>query len=305
MDRWTQLRMQVQEIASSVPGTIGVAVKDLATAGEFHYQSDQLYPLASVFKIPILVELYRQAGLGLVNLDERYTLTTGIKSFGSGVLRDFRPGASMTLWDYALLMIIISDNTATDLVAGVVGIERIDPTLRRLGLEKTSVTKDCYHLLCDMAGIDAALPRDQALALARTKLMQRPETELYPEPTCNFSTPREMNRLLEKILEPGGARSTTGELVLGPREQAGVMDVLMRQQLKQRLPYLLPRQVPVAHKTGTLPGVFNDCGVVFRDREAKQPAYLISLMSKGVSAALEGPLVLARISRAVYDTLST
>ena len=305
MDRWTKLRQQVEETTSSVPGTIGVAVKDLSTAEEFYYQADQLYPLASVFKIPILVELYRRAGLGQVNLDARYTLTTDIKSFGSGVLRDFRPGATMTLWDYALLMIIISDNTATDLVAGVVGMHHIDPTLRRLGLERTSVTKDCYHLLCDMAEIDPALPRDQGLALARTKLMQRSESELYPEPTYNFSTPREMNQLLERIIEPGGARSPSGELVLGPQEQAGIMDILLRQQLKQRLPYLLPRQVPVAHKTGTLPGVFNDCGIVFRDREAKHPAYLISLMSKGVSAALEAPLVLARVSRAVYDTLLT
>jgi len=305
VDRWEKLRHQVEEITSSVPGTIGVAVKDLATAEEFHYQADQLYPLASVFKIPILVELYRQSGLGLVNLDERYTLTAGIKSLGSGVLRDFRPGATMTLWDYALLMIIISDNTATDLVAGVVGIHHVDPTLRRLGLERTSVTKDCYHLLCDMAGIDPALPREQGLALARTKLMERSESELYPEPTHNFSTPREMNRLLGQLVEPGGMRSTAGELLLGPPEQAGVMDILLRQQLKQRLPYLLPRPVPVAHKTGSLPGVFNDCGIVFRDREAKQPAYLISLMSKGVSAALEGPLVLARVSRAVYDALLT
>ncbi|MEW6524266.1 MAG: serine hydrolase [Bacillota bacterium] len=303
MDRWAKLQKQVEEISSTVTGTIGVAVKDLSTAEEFHQNAGEVYPLASVFKIPVLVELYRQAGAGLVNLDERYALAEEIKSFGSGVLREFRAGATLTLWDYALLMIIISDNTATDQVMKVIGATNIDPTLQKLGLTKTSVTLDCYHLLCDMAEIDPALPRDQALALARDKFLERPETAVYPEPTSNFSTPLEMNLLLEKILEPGGTRSASGELILGPEEQAGVLDILLRQQLRLRLPHLLPRGTMVAHKTGTLPGVFNDCGIVYGDHQGKKPAYLISLMSKGVTDALEGPMVLARISRAVYDAL--
>ncbi|MEW6522894.1 MAG: serine hydrolase [Bacillota bacterium] len=302
MDQWAKLRKQVEDISSMVPGSIGVAVKDLSTAREFHHNASEVYPLASVFKIPVLVELYRQSGLGRVNLDERYPLTDEGKSFGSGVLREFRPGAALTLWDYALLM-IISDNTATDLVMKVIGAQHIDPTLRKLGLERTSVTLDCHHLLCDMLQIDPALPRDQALDLARAKFLQQPETTVYPEPTSNFSTPLDMNLLLEKILEPGGARSASGELILDPQQQAGVLDILLRQQLKQRLPHLLPCGVVVAHKTGTLPGVFNDCGIVFKDHEGKEPAYVISLMSKGVTGMLEGPMVLSRISRAVYDCL--
>ncbi len=306
MDKWSRLSDKIQQIRGSVEGTIGVAVTDLSTGEELQLDGDELFPLASVLKIPVLVEMYRQVGRGELDLDTRYTLTEDIKSHGSGVLKEIRPGAALTLWDYALLMIIISDNTATDTVCSIVGIDKVDPTMRALGLERTSVRVDCFHLLCELTGLDTNQPREKVLEESMKRFRSVSEEDLIAQIRRgdlgkNVSTPVEMNKLLAKLLEPGGARAMNGEVLLGPQEQAGAIDILQRQQLRQRIPYLLPRGTVVAHKTGTVPGTFNDCGIVYGPDQ--KPAYIISLLSKGVTDLLEGPMILAKISKAVYDEL--
>jgi beta-lactamase class A len=305
----TELKKRVQTIAEQFDGTFGVAVKHFATGLEFQHNGEELYPLASVFKVPVLVELFRQAEQGQLDLYQRYEVRQELVSPGSGVLKEFQPGAELTLWDMALLMLIISDNTATDHVVQLVGQNNINPTLRRLGLEKTSVVMDCFHLLCDLAGIDPSLPRSEVLELMKERYNAgelNPDTVAYDEgPHNNVSSPVEMNLLLEKLVDPEGVRDTSGELVISPKGQDGALDIMKRQQLRHRIPYRLPRGTVVAHKTGTFHGVCNDCGIVFADADGTKPAYAISLMSKDLANQLDGPEALSRISLAVYEGLQS
>jgi len=307
MDKWLELREHVEELVDGVEGTFGVAVKDLVTGGEFHMNSDELYQLASVLKVPVLVELYRQAEEGVVDLSRRYPVRGELLCPGSGVLKELKPGVELTLWDLALLMIIISDNTATDHVMDVIGVENINPTMRRLGLEQTGVVMNCYELLTDLAGVDPSLPRDEVLVEMRKRFAsndQNPDTTIYVEgPENNVSTPRELSRLLQKLVDPSGITDESDRVVVSTEGQAGILDIMQRQQLRQRIPLRLPRGTLVAHKTGTVPGVANDCGIVFADRDLSQPAYTIALCSKGLADPLEGADTLSRISKLVYDTV--
>ena len=111
---------------------------------------DELFPTASVFKVPVIVELYRQVEAGAVSLEEELALREEDKVPGSGILQELSPGLMVTLRDLVSLMMIVSDNTATDLLIEKVGMENVNATLRRLGLKRTTVVADCRDILFDL-----------------------------------------------------------------------------------------------------------------------------------------------------------
>jgi beta-lactamase class A len=108
LDRLERLRQRFS-------GRIGIAARNLATGEEFLIDHERAFPTASSIKVPILYELFRQAESGAFSLDDRVELTQGDIVEGSGVLRDLRPGLQPTVHDIAMLMIIVSDNTATNM----------------------------------------------------------------------------------------------------------------------------------------------------------------------------------------------
>ena len=107
------LRADLERLAAGVPGVIGIGVKTTWDGQAIFINPDRAFPTASVFKVPVLIELLSQAEEGRVRLDERVTVTDALKSPGSGVLKEMASQPSMSLTDLAMLMIIISDNTAT------------------------------------------------------------------------------------------------------------------------------------------------------------------------------------------------
>ena len=110
-----KLKRILEDILDGRDGTFAVMARDLKTGEEVSVNPDVLVPTASVFKVPVLVEVFRKAHLGLLNLHDRHELTEEDKCPGSGVLKELLPGVQLTYEDLAVLMIIISDNTATDL----------------------------------------------------------------------------------------------------------------------------------------------------------------------------------------------
>ena len=99
-------------------------------------------PTASVFKLPVLVEVFRQAVAGVLDLDERVTLRAEDVVMGSGILRDFGPGLQPSLRDLAMMMIIVSDNGATNLLLDRVGgPQRVNATMRALGLDSILIRR--------------------------------------------------------------------------------------------------------------------------------------------------------------------
>ncbi len=132
------LQAAVAAAATRLGGTAGVAARNLASGAGVQLNADEAFPLASVFKIPVMVEVMRQADAGALRLDERLTLRESDKSPGSTLIH-CQEGLAPTVRDLLYLMITLSDNTATDMLWRRVGVESVNRTMRDLGL----ATIDC------------------------------------------------------------------------------------------------------------------------------------------------------------------
>lgn len=131
---------RLQRIRSAFSGRMGIAAQNLSTGEAFLFDHEQVFPTASTIKSAILYEVYRQAEEGTLGLRDRVTLNESDLVKGSGILRDIDPGLQLTVHDLALLMIIVSDNTATNMMIDLVGgPEPVTRSMRSLGLDSTTL----------------------------------------------------------------------------------------------------------------------------------------------------------------------
>ena len=209
----------------ALPGEVCVYGKDLATGEACAYQADIPVAAASVIKLPILIEAFRQARDGLVRMDEMFSVRPEQKMPSCGALTYLHDGLQVTLKDLCVLMIILSDNSATNILIDYLGIGNVNATMRALGLRDSALNRKLY---------------DQA---AQAKGVQ------------NYITAREMGMLLEKM--------TKGQCV-GAAEDAEMLSILSDQRLNGKMPFFLHGEgVKIAHKTGEDDGITHDVGVVY------------------------------------------
>jgi len=280
--------------AEGFKGVLGVSVKHLGTGEEASYNGDRLFPTASVFKVPVMVEFYRQAERGALSLDQQVVLTERDKVPGSGVLKELSEGLSVSLRDLLSLMMMVSDNTATDLIAGRVGFDNVNKTLDELGLQKTRVQKYCREILFDLVGVNDTPLEDMTIDLFG-ELSEDGEYDgswsLGVEDN-DVTTPNEMTRLLELIVngEAAGRESCDEILAIMGKCQTG----------QYRIPKYLPKkEVVLQRKTGSLPGIRNDVAVVtVKSSDAK---YILSCFTMDAEDVYEAEETIAQVSRGVYE----
>jgi beta-lactamase class A len=201
-------------------------------------------------------------GRGEFALSDRWEMSEEDKSTGSGVLVRLTPGLQPTVRDLLTLMIIISDNTATDMLVRRLGPERVTATMRELGYQNTVVTQGCRDLLRGILGdaSPALAPHEMARHLIANPV--DPESPAYASSDDNnISTASEMADLFVRIHTGEGL----DDLGIGGEARRTMREILLLQQLNDRMPRFLPPGVPVAHKTGSLSGpwaVRNDAGLV-------------------------------------------
>jgi beta-lactamase class A len=295
-----QLETRITQIAEELKGTMGVYVRALKTGETVAVNADDPFQMASVYKIPILVELLCQVEAKRWSLDDRVVLTDEMKAPGSGVLKELSAGASLTLQDLATLMIIVSDNTATDVLLGLVTKEAVNARLRQCGLSHTTVSMSCGELLYNLVGLsdapDTAETRQTALGRLRRREIDF-SARAYRDPVANMTTPRDMGTLLEAIARP---TSDGGAAAAGPLPATvcrGTLDIMRRQQMRDRLPLLLPPAVEIAHKTGSEPRVSNDAGVLY----APAGVCIVTVFTRDLESDVEGATAIGHVGRAVYD----
>lgn len=223
-DMNAKLARDLSAAAERHDGVMGIFVKDLTSGQHFEVNADTVFPQASSIKIPLLIELMRQAQSGKLNLNDRVEIHRAGLVGGSGVLQFLSDGGSaISLHDLAVLMVVLSDNSATNLLIDRVGMDNVNTMLDGLGLRQTRLARK-------MIDIDA----------------ERADRE-------NHSTPRQMGTLVEmlnegKLLDSVHTRMAL-EILEYPKEspiRAGV-----------------PEGVMVAEKPGSLNGAQCDSGIVF------------------------------------------
>jgi len=298
-----RLRVQIEQAIPAARGDVGVAVKHLESGKELLVNADDTYPLASAVKLPILVELYTQVKAGKVKFDEVYQLKPNDQHVGSGdipVLFDL-PGVAMDIRNIANLMMMVSDNSATDIVLGRIGgLAPVQARMRALGLNGIRVDRTIQELVLDWGEQDT--DRLMGMTLKEMRPLMRPSANDEAGRIARYNrvvadprdqaTPRDMNRLLEMLWQGKivDAESSTSMLELMKRCRTG----------EGRIKGLLPRGAVVAHKTGSLGGTVDDVGIIYLPENAGHVA--ISVMSKRTladSPAVEH--VVAEIARYAYD----
>ena len=121
LTRETLLENRLAAAQAHYSGQYSLAARNLTTGEEILVDPHRSYPTASTFKVPIMVEVFRQIEAGKFGLDDRIALAESDIVAGSGVLRDLQPGINPTIHDLLMLMIIVSDNTATNMLLERVG----------------------------------------------------------------------------------------------------------------------------------------------------------------------------------------
>ena len=277
-----------------VPGVVGVAARHLETSKSIEHNADEVFFTASTFKVPILAELYRQVDAGLLDLSERVEMTDALRVPGSGVLRELGEGIAPTLHDLAMLMIIVSDNLATDIVYHTVGKDNLNGTMADLGLSKTKLPMSCRDLLFSLAGLTVSESLDDFWEVSdRVEQGYRglpPDCDALNEEKSDVSSPADMVRLLETV--------HNGDF-LSEESRDGMLHILKRQKLRSIIPYYLPPDVIAAHKTGGVYSVRCDVGIVW----GPSGPYAVAIMAKRITDGVDLDPKLARISRIVYDEM--
>ena len=148
----------IQDFIAHTGGVVGVAAKHLETDKRVSHNADTVFFTASTLKVPLLVELYRQVDAGIIDVHQRIDLTDTLRVPGSGVLKELASGLQPTVHDLAMLMIIISDNSATDILYNRVGGDNINSTMQQLGLNHTHIPMPCRELLYSITGLDTKNP---------------------------------------------------------------------------------------------------------------------------------------------------
>jgi len=158
---------------ASLQGEAGAFASDADGHALFCENEDELFPSASVIKLPLVMTLYADAARSLVDLDER--VGVGERVDGSGVLRHMRDVDRLSLRDLAMLAIIVSDNTATNRLIERIGIERVGERLREWGCPKTRLSRKMYDFEAATRGHENVMtPRETVSLLLR---LQRGECE--------------------------------------------------------------------------------------------------------------------------------
>ena len=287
----------VKSAIDQTPGVVGVSAKHLESGKTIRHNADTLFFTASTFKVPLLVEFFRQVDAGKIDLRHRWEISDSDQSPGGGILKTLTMGLQPTIHDLAMLMIIISDNTATDIIYNLVGRDSLNQTMQNIGLSKTKIPMNCKELLFDAVGLDVTDPRHTSelvnKRLSAKKVAQNADS--FSEDSSDVSSPDEMCLLLEMLYR--------GELMSAASTESAI-DILKSQQLNNIIPLLLPQGIECGHKTGTYQGVRCDVGLVF----TPDGTYTVSIMAKQLPpdaerTCLSIDLKLAAISKAIYDAM--
>lgn len=232
-----RLQSNIERVTHSINADWGIYIKSLETGEEIAMGADKQMDTMSVIKIPLMVEAFRQIEAGKFSLADKITLKESDKRPGTGVIRSLDPGAVLTVKDLITLMIVVSDNTATDLMFDKVGgTSPVNELMHSYGLNTIQATGTAQVWF---KAIAAAPSAEQFHREGKTPF--------------GLSSPRDMGKLLEKI--------SRGDAV--SKHASDEMLRIMRSQVySTRLPkYLSGVRVP--HKTGDfLPYIGNDVGIL-------------------------------------------
>jgi len=266
------LEAQVRALIATSGAEIAVAARSVDGRFELLIDPDKPFHAASTMKVPVMIELFRQARAGTVSLDAPRPIRNEFRSIVDGssyklsegddsdTLVYAAVGKTLTLAQLDEAMITVSSNFAANLLIEKLGVENIRATVTRLGAGGMQVLR----------GVEDQKAFDKGLN--------------------NSTTARGLLVLFDHLAH-GTAVDRSSD--------AAMVAVLKRQKFNDAIPAGLPTGIDVAHKTGNITRIHHDAGIVF----AKRP-YVLVILVRGVQEQKESAAVMAAISRAIYANLN-
>lgn len=280
------LEATLKPLIEGFSGRVSVALQGLARPFSYTYQTTLEMHAASLIKLPILFSALLEVHRGGVDLAQRVPLRAADRVGGSGVLHAFGPGIAPSVQDLLTLMIIVSDNTATNMVIDLVGLETVNVFCRQQGLHQTELVGKLQLPDAQLNEAQRAGKRNRSCAADMLGLMAAfARQELLPPPLHALS-----------------------------------LEILKKQQFTEALGRYLPTDaelapqtdshshtVQLACKSGCLRGLWHDAGIVYRADGS--PLYTLVVMTDSSSDRSfgweqEGMMLIARVSQRVFEWLS-
>jgi beta-lactamase class A len=266
-----RLMNDVSEIFASAKGTFAVAYKNLTTGESLLINEHDIFHAASTMKTPVMVEVFKQVSEGKFSLDDSLVLKNDFKSIvdGSPFALDSASDSEKNLYEHigekrsidSLVydMIIVSSNLATNMIIELVDAKNVTTTLRDLGANDMRVLR----------GVE--------------------DGKAYEKGMNNVTSAFDLMLLFEKIAKR--------ELVT-PEASERMERILLDQKFNEIIPAYLPKNVRVAHKTGSITGVQHDSGIVVLPNGQK---YVLVLLSKDLVDEKAGIEAMAKASERIYE----
>ena len=213
----------IKKEMETIPGHLGLYYKNLVTGFEYGVRAEETFLAASVIKFPILLHVLDRAAMGEISLSDKLTVENWEKVPSCGGLNQFTDAVTADIRTLCRLMIVLSDNTATNKLIRFCGMDRCNTAFQEMGLHKTVLNRLLFDYEAARQGFQ------------------------------NYICPKEIGMLLERLYQK--------EFVSAEASQYAI-DILLDQQIGHKLEGKLTG-VPVAHKTGEDDGLSNDVGIVF------------------------------------------
>jgi beta-lactamase class A len=289
-----RLQNEITRLAKITDGEVGLTAIHLESGRRVDLHEADRFPMASTFKVPIAVQLLSRIDRGEVRLDQMVSIEPHDLHPGSGTLSNLfkQPGVSLSVRNLMELMLLISDNSATDIMLRLAGgPEAVTKKMRDLGITGINVNRPTALLISDWLGADPPPEKDWTPDLwSHLFEAVTPETRKTAEAKFN-QDPRD-------TAQPS-AMADLLVLIYNKKIEL-LLDIMRRCQTGDaRIKGMLPPDTELAHKTGSIGGTINDVGILTLPDNAGHVA--LALFVKQGTKSESSERAIAQISRAVYD----
>lgn len=266
------LKNSIEAQLDSIQGDVSVAYYNLSDPGDtLLINGDEEFHAASTMKVPVMIELYKQQEAGKLDLNDSIFLKNEFKSIVDSSLYSMdigddsddiiysKIGTTVALKDLMYSMITVSSNLATNVLIELVGAKNVTATMRDLGASKIEVLR----------GVE--------------------DTKAYELGLSNSTTAKDLMFIMSAIAQNKA----------GTKEDCEAMiKILKDQQFNTIIPFFLPKNVSVAHKTGSITGVHHDAGIIYLPDGR---SYVLVLLSKNLEDYDKSTEQLAGISKTIFE----
>ncbi|WP_020596912.1 serine hydrolase [Spirosoma panaciterrae] len=270
----SELRQQIEQELARHPGVFAVAFKDLTTGQELLIREKERFHAASTMKTPVMIEVYRQQAQHKLALTDSILVKNEFKSIVDGspfslpirvdddTVTYKQLGTKRTLASLVYDMITVSSNLATNLIIEKVDARKVTQTMRELGAKDIEVWR----------GVEDA--------------------KAFAKGLNNTTTAYDLMVIYEKLAQ--------GKVV-SPEASQAMIGILLEQKFNESIPAKLPKDVKVAHKTGSITGVRHDSGIVYLPDGR---TYVLVILSKQIKEDLETQNAMATVSEWLHRYVS-